>query len=706
MKMSENKIDKIKYYLTFPIYILLGLAFAGVLKEAGTDDINIGFFLCYIEVDLMVLIICKLLGLERWNVVAAAVVTAILALVFWDKILFVNMLTAFLVILIIYILNLKKIRYWSWALATIVLSVSWILNTSNIPRYAGVCLTVLIFYSLSILIKKDAAFYMAVPAIIAIITIFTPVYEKPCQWTYVKKVINSTGNFLGKLIDEGAYLFEGLGISGGNYSGYSESGKISGGIIDNDREELLFEDRYNTRKTMLYLKGRSFVSMGKKGFSDKDTSDTSGNAWFALFMNALYHVGYDKNEASFFSNIVVSDVKYRYLRTYDTIMPLTTFDVSGDTNNGKKKKKGYSYTVKYFLIDYGSPYFERLAKGSDMPYESYETIAEYTKEIYSIDLNDIMTKEEYEASLSPKDMSIYLDTEMATDRIIELTNEITKDADSDYEKAQMIEAYLRQYEYNDSIDLSGKDNYVEDFLFVTQKGYCVHYASAMVLMLRIAGIPSRYSVGYVHDNKASSSILGSDAHAWPEAYIEGFGWVPFEPTGAYKTAEEYTWKLGLNYVKKTEEYGENNDDKTDDKKEENYHKPNDEVVDIPKPDMLKEEKEDKILDRSFIKKFAGYAAMIIGASLIVFLLVCLIRYIRYRLMTTEQKLKENMKRIFRILENADNEKFEFELKNDLKTLIDSYRRIRFRGDAADEAVVRLSGKVYKMLKNVGSKSKI
>ena len=701
--MAENKISTIKYYMTFPVYVLLAVAFAGVIKAAGIDDIDIGFFLCYTVVDLMLMIICKLLDFERWNIVASAAVTLVLALMFRDKLLFVNMLAAFLVILIICILNIKKIRRWSWALATLLLLASWILNSSNIPRYAGISLVMLIFYSITILIKKDIVYYLAVPVVIAIITIFIPVYEKPCQWTYVKKMLNSAGSFLGKIIDEGVYLFEGLGFSGGNYSGYSESGKLSGGIIGNDREELLFEDRYNSRKTMIYLKGRSFVSMDKNGMSEKDISEPTKKEWFALFMNALYHADFDKNEASFLSNIVVSDVEYRYLRTYDTIVPLTTFDVSGTDDNGKKKKKGYKYTVKYFVIDYGSPYFKRLADGSQMPYESYETIAEYTGDIYSINLDDIMTKEEYEAAISKKDMSIYLDTGMATDRITALTDEIIKDADSDYEKARMIEAYLRQYEYNDSVDLSGKDNYVEDFLFVTQKGYCVHYASAMVLMLRIAGIPSRYSVGYVHDNKDSSKVLGSDAHAWPEAYIEGLGWVPFEPTGAYKTAEDYTWKLGLNYVKKTDESDEKSGEKADDKKEgtgdENYHMPDDELVEIPKPDISKKDKEDKIIDGSFIKKSAAYAALIIGALICVTILFYLIRYNRYMHMTSEQKLTENMKRVFKILENTDKEKLEPKLKKDLEALIDNYRRVRFRGDAADEVFVRLSVKVYRMLKS-------
>jgi transglutaminase-like putative cysteine protease len=69
-----------------------------------------------------------------------------------------------------------------------------------------------------------------------------------------------------------------------------------------------------------------------------------------------------------------------------------------------------------------------------------------------------------------------------------------------------------------------------DFLFGNRIGYCVHFAHAAVFMWRSLGIPSRVGTGYHFDEqnrRGGSAILlrGSDGHAWPELYVEGYGWI-------------------------------------------------------------------------------------------------------------------------------------------------------------------------------------
>lgn len=78
------------------------------------------------------------------------------------------------------------------------------------------------------------------------------------------------------------------------------------------------------------------------------------------------------------------------------------------------------------------------------------------------------------------------------------------------------------------------DNMVDEFLFQTQKGFCGHYASSMVYMLRLAGIPSRVAIGYQGGdfNQQGGYLLVSqfDAHAWVEFFIKDIGWVRVDPT--------------------------------------------------------------------------------------------------------------------------------------------------------------------------------
>lgn len=69
-----------------------------------------------------------------------------------------------------------------------------------------------------------------------------------------------------------------------------------------------------------------------------------------------------------------------------------------------------------------------------------------------------------------------------------------------------------------------------DFLFGNRIGYCVHFAHAAVYMWRSLGIPSRVSTGYHFDEqnrRGGSAIMlrGSDGHAWPEVYVQGYGWI-------------------------------------------------------------------------------------------------------------------------------------------------------------------------------------
>ena len=152
--------------------------------------------------------------------------------------------------------------------------------------------------------------------------------------------------------------------------------------------------------------------------------------------------------------------------------------------------------------------------------------------------------------------SMYMDTSGASDKMMKLAESITEGAPSDYVKCRLIENYLRQYTYNldavgghdpgsDLTTAEGMADIADRFLFETEEGYCVHYSSSMVMLLRLSGIPARVVVGYRYEfpfeEQESYEVSGSCAHAWPEAYIKNVGWVPFEPTASMRTAVDFTW---------------------------------------------------------------------------------------------------------------------------------------------------------------------
>ena len=81
---------------------------------------------------------------------------------------------------------------------------------------------------------------------------------------------------------------------------------------------------------------------------------------------------------------------------------------------------------------------------------------------------------------------------------------------------------------------------IDDFLFETRKGFCEHYASSFVFLMRAAGVPARVVTGYQGGEYNSFGkyyiVRQSDAHAWAEVWLRGRGWVRVDPTAAIAPA--------------------------------------------------------------------------------------------------------------------------------------------------------------------------
>ncbi len=102
-----------------------------------------------------------------------------------------------------------------------------------------------------------------------------------------------------------------------------------------------------------------------------------------------------------------------------------------------------------------------------------------------------------------------------------------------------IQKVLKRYQQHDFYytlrpPLLNKSNAIDDFLFNSQKGFCAHYASSFVFMMRAAGIPARVITGYQggewNDNGHFLAVRQYDAHAWTEIWLKNQGWVRFDPT--------------------------------------------------------------------------------------------------------------------------------------------------------------------------------
>ena len=129
----------------------------------------------------------------------------------------------------------------------------------------------------------------------------------------------------------------------------------------------------------------------------------------------------------------------------------------------------------------------------------------------------------------------YLQLPALDSRVRALAGEIIVGLTTDLTRALAIQNHLRT-SYGYTLDLPDRETRdpVSYFLFERKKGHCEYFASAMTVMLRAVGIPARIVNGFQSGtfNPLSKQyvIRASDAHSWVEAYVDGRGWLTFDPT--------------------------------------------------------------------------------------------------------------------------------------------------------------------------------
>ena len=136
----------------------------------------------------------------------------------------------------------------------------------------------------------------------------------------------------------------------------------------------------------------------------------------------------------------------------------------------------------------------------------------------------------------------------SADVVAAILSNIVTDEMSPIDKARAIQSHLRGPDYTYSLELAGptvdgSGNLVQldplSHFLLTRQGYCTQFATAMVMMARTEGIPARFAIGFLPGDSSTDgvrTVVASDAHAWPELYFDGLGWLRFEPTPATRVS--------------------------------------------------------------------------------------------------------------------------------------------------------------------------
>jgi transglutaminase-like putative cysteine protease len=116
--------------------------------------------------------------------------------------------------------------------------------------------------------------------------------------------------------------------------------------------------------------------------------------------------------------------------------------------------------------------------------------------------------------------------------VVNLAREVVGDAATTYDKAIALQSYFRDnFTYDLTVPKGSGSSAIETFL-EGRRGYCEQFSGTFAAMARTLGIPARVAVGFtpgVRDGNVFR-VQGKHAHAWPEVWFTGVGWVPFEPT--------------------------------------------------------------------------------------------------------------------------------------------------------------------------------
>ena len=179
--------------------------------------------------------------------------------------------------------------------------------------------------------------------------------------------------------------------------------------------------------------------------------------------------------------------------------------------------------------------------------------------------------------------SAIIDTGVLPDWYMELYNGEKELSDAD--KVRMVTSFVSGlHPYDEDTDYPPDDvEFVSWFIKDSETGFCVHYATTTVVLLRMIGVPARYVNGYLVSgmtNDKKTSVYSTDAHAWFEFYTSDYGWIMGDSTPGNGTASSYydvnaLGKVDPAYASELEEVQNGNNT--------NYSIP--EPTDVPEPDV-------------------------------------------------------------------------------------------------------------------------
>ena len=369
-----------------------------------------------------------------------------------------------------------------------------------------------------------------------------PAPDAPYDWKFVKELYSGSAVLLQKVWGTLLHPSDEYGTVG-----FSDSGEFLSGLSGND-EEILSIQVSRTSVQNLRLVGcisgdfqnRAWV-FDTQDERDSRMMDTIESACAAKKFDDAARTDYlqklDMRYENLFYNThyIFSPAKIKMGATKEKFAGIR--EMNGSLLSRYALHYKDSYEISCYVLNYANPRLEELLTNAEPITETewkQSAAAEKMSGQKGFSFADYQSyrREVYET---------YCHARGVSEQVREILNGIRQTSHSRYEAMKQLEAYLRKLEYAtdcgvlpDSVTDAG--SFLDEFLFRTRKGYCMHFATAFVLMANEMGVPCRYVQGYNvrRDANGQISVKQSSAHAWPEVYFDHVGWVAFEPTPGYE----------------------------------------------------------------------------------------------------------------------------------------------------------------------------
>ena len=388
-----------------------------------------------------------------------------------------------------------------------------------------------------------------------LIVLVSPTSDKPYDWALAKNIYEFVSGTIEDIIDDISSLFSDNKASNPAESriGFSERGDITGSIGGGDTKAMEITG-LSSYVDQIRLSGKTFTDFDGHSWTDNDDSDMHATLIDTISMCASLSEFTDRDND--YARRAYINIVYDKLSTDHVFLPQKSLPKKWGLQTDSYREKGGNvlwpdvhsegsmYAISYFLLNTDNDVMEEyLSEGRPPSEKSYSVMEKRMN-------TDRFEGCEYPDYLAYVDhiKNTYTTAPALSEKLRAHMDGVYAGAKTDYEKMKRLEAMLRDYKYTLSPgplpeNIGSAGDYLDYLLLESKQGFCAHYATAFVLLARAEGLPARYVQGYMADTGGRTSVIvkNADAHAWPEVYFEGAGWISFEPTPSLNEGHSY-WK--------------------------------------------------------------------------------------------------------------------------------------------------------------------